>query len=69
MAASTRFWFFLSLVLLLLTISEARILNGGGLIEKAREILEETTRRHNMEEQSAHDVNRTSPGGPDPKHH
>lgn len=80
MAGATRFlfWFVLSLFLLSFTISEARIVtslllkerNGGRLIEKARDILEVNTRRHNMEELSSrYNVNRRSPGGPDPKHH
>ncbi|KAI3774948.1 hypothetical protein L1987_49513 [Smallanthus sonchifolius] len=44
--------------------------NGGVLIEKGREILEESTRRHNMEELSTrYKINRRSPGGPDPRHH
>ena len=75
MAAPTRFYFFLCMVLLSITISESRILlsnerNGRGLIEKAIEIIEESTRRHNMEKLETHYyVNRRSPGGPDPKHH
>ncbi|KAJ0866908.1 hypothetical protein HanRHA438_Chr12g0557121 [Helianthus annuus] len=78
MAAATRFWFFLSLVLLSFTISETRLItanlskdrNGGVLIDKAREILEENTQRHDMEELKArYSINRRSPGGPDPKHH
>ncbi|GKE16311.1 hypothetical protein Tco_1423888, partial [Tanacetum coccineum] len=55
MAAPTRFYFFLCVVLLSITISESRILlsneiNERGLIEKANEIIEESTRRHNMEQ-------------------
>ncbi|KAJ0522697.1 hypothetical protein HanIR_Chr10g0485451 [Helianthus annuus] len=80
MAVATRFWFFLALVLLSFTISEARTFtlttyfskerNGGSLIEKARKILEESTQKHNMQELSTrYKINRRSPGGPDPRHH
>lgn len=79
MVATTRFWFFLTLFLISFTTSETRTLtnsvvskerNGGVLLKKARDILEESTRRLNMEELSVrYKINRRSPGGPDPRHH
>ncbi|KAL8242629.1 hypothetical protein R6Q59_012931 [Mikania micrantha] len=75
---AARFWLFLSLVLLSLTTIETRVIttsspqdrNGRVLIDKAREILEESVQRHDMEElRTRYSINRRSPGGPDPKHH
>ncbi|PWA41713.1 hypothetical protein CTI12_AA551480 [Artemisia annua] len=44
--------------------------NEGTLIERAREILEVSAKKHNMVELSKHyNTDRLSPGGPDPKHH
>lgn len=73
MASPLRLWFFLCLVLLSIRVSETRILyenNGGAMMERAREILQVSTKKHDMVELSRrYDTDRLSPGGPDPKHH
>lgn len=73
MASLLRLWFFIYLVLLSVRVSETRIItrnNVGTLIERAREILEVSTQKHDMVElKQRYNTNRLSPGGPDPKHH
>ncbi|KAK4363971.1 hypothetical protein RND71_015329 [Anisodus tanguticus] len=68
--ASFRFWLCLILILLSCLRSESRPLEPSSqrrreaMMETAREILKERL-IHSVK----YDVNRYSPGGPDPKHH